>query len=498
MALFGVQVVFSMIVAFLLSKFTGQYSFGRWILCRKLARYLHPTDDELRKIAGSSGQGSNKQHNKSYKKLDPSKKAKDESFTIPKSADIQLEAVPIKPIDLLPLQYYGEYLWIVDVAVCGVIIFTLTDIYYFFLHPSREVNLSIFWCLIIAMYSLKTLISLTSVYFKTEQSGERVLCLLFGFFFLVFAMAILIVDEGTLDLGLESSYLNFSKATIAFMESQGLEPHCPISMTMVRIVIAISCAIIGTTLTFPGIRLAKMHVDALRYAKESPGTSAMLYMNFIFTLLLSLLWVKPLFRDYFVVKKLKNNQPLMTDYQFEALRLLIILIFCVFRFLLVWVHLQAHLNMACDKVAELKKEVGRISSVELKKLVTRIYFYLCIVALHYLTPLILILFCTLLLKTLGNFSIPHLLLGTALYEPASKSLQSNQLFNITKHLWDSESTGDLIVNTATQFSSIVAQIKMLFPTSCYYNLISFYCWWVCVAWFTTTSFGVLYHTYFNV
>ena len=53
MAVLGVQLVFSMITASILSKLSGHYSFGRWVLCSRLARYLHPSDEELRKLAGN-------------------------------------------------------------------------------------------------------------------------------------------------------------------------------------------------------------------------------------------------------------------------------------------------------------------------------------------------------------------------------------------------------------------------------------------------------------
>ena len=50
----------------------------------------------------------------------------------------------------------------------------------------------------------KTLFSLTAHYFKLEEGGERSLCITFGFFFFVKAMAILIVTENYLEFGLET------------------------------------------------------------------------------------------------------------------------------------------------------------------------------------------------------------------------------------------------------------------------------------------------------
>lgn len=50
----------------------------------------------------------------------------------------------------------------------------------------------------------KVLFSLTTHYFRVEDAGERSLCVTFGFFFFVKAMAILIVTENYLEFGLES------------------------------------------------------------------------------------------------------------------------------------------------------------------------------------------------------------------------------------------------------------------------------------------------------
>lgn len=478
-----------MIVAFLISRFSGTLSFGRWILCRKLARFMHPTDEELKKLSGQPlGQHKNNKKSESFKKN------KEEGFTVPRSIDIQLEATQIKPFDLIPLQFYTEYLWLVDVSVCGVVVFVMTDTYYFFLTPTKEMNLSILWCLIIVAFSLKNLLSLTSIYFKSETGGEMILCVLFGFFFLVFAMGVLIVDENMLDFRLHASYENFSIASKSFLLSQGLPPICPISLTTIKFILAIICAIIGAFLTFPGLRLARMHVDALRYGKDNTTLQVFLYTNFIFTLFVSLLWVKPLFRDYLVHKKLRNNASLMTDYQFESFRIFVLLLFVVFRFLMVWTHLQAHLNLACDKVADLKKEVGRISALELKKMVTRVYYYLCIVALQYITPLILILFSTLLLKTLANISIPHLLLNYDLPPQSNYSSYSNQT---PTNINNMDSMSILIATTAQRFSEVMLGLKCLITPTTFYHLTSFFTWFTVTAWFATNAFGVLYHVYFN-
>lgn len=49
MAVFGPQLIYTVIMFVLLTKLGKFYSFGRFILCNKLVRYLAPTSDELKK-----------------------------------------------------------------------------------------------------------------------------------------------------------------------------------------------------------------------------------------------------------------------------------------------------------------------------------------------------------------------------------------------------------------------------------------------------------------
>lgn len=49
----------------------------------------------------------------------------------------------------------------------------------------------------------KVLFSLTAAYWRGDDTGERSMCLTFGLFFFVVAMAVLVIDESLLDFGLD-------------------------------------------------------------------------------------------------------------------------------------------------------------------------------------------------------------------------------------------------------------------------------------------------------
>ena len=49
-------------------------------------------------------------------------------------------------------------------------------------------------------------------------------------------------------------------------------------------------------------------------------------------------------------------------------------------------YLQAYLNLAYDKVNMLRQEAGKISNVDLQRIVIRVFYYLCVVTLQYVAP----------------------------------------------------------------------------------------------------------------
>lgn len=59
----------------------------------------------------------------------------------------------------------------------------------------------------------------------------------------------------------------------------------------------------------------------------------------------------------------------MTPDIFETTRLVLLVITVIIRFLLMPYYLQSYLNMAPEKLKNLRKEAGRISNVELQKMV---------------------------------------------------------------------------------------------------------------------------------
>lgn len=239
-----------------------------------------------------------------------------------------------------------------------------------------------------------------------ESAGERSLVMVMGGSYLLMAMMILLVDESTLETGLDKAYSSFNDSAATFLEKNtGLDSSGPASKLVLKFFMAMWCGLIGALFTFPGLRVSRMHWDVLRYSGDSHRSNLVYHVGFIAPLLLTTLWIKPLTRDPLTANLYKGmKEPLMSVEAFETMRLYLVFVTIVYRLLIMPKYLQAYLNIAYDKVAELKQEAGKISNLELQRKVVRVFYYLCVVTLQYTAPMILILYLSFLYKTLGGGS----------------------------------------------------------------------------------------------
>ena len=114
----------------------------------------------------------------------------------------------------------------------------------------------------------------------------------------IFISNYFLVHEDTLETGLDEAYASFNRSAAAFLaDNAGLDSSGPASKLVLKFCIAVWCSSIGALFTFPGLRMARMQWDALKYTENGPKT-VFLHTAFIAPLLLTTLWVKPLSRDY--------------------------------------------------------------------------------------------------------------------------------------------------------------------------------------------------------
>ncbi|KAI5758953.1 TMEM161A-like protein [Gulo gulo luscus] len=400
MAVLGVQLVVTLLTATLMHRLAPHCSFARWLLCNgSLFRYKHPTEEELRALEGKPPRprGRKERWANGYSEEKP--------LSVPRDAPFQLETCPLTAVDALVLRFFLEYQWFVDFAVysCGVYVFT--EAYYYVLGPAKETNIAVFWCLLTVAFSLKMFLMVTRLYFGAEEGGERSVCLTSAFLFLLLAMLVQVVQEETLELGLEPGLASMTQNLEPLLKTQGWDWALPLAKLAVRIGLAFVGSTLGAFLTFPGLRLAQTHLDALTMSEDRPMLQFLLHTSFVSPLIILWLWTKPIARDFLHQAPLGEVPlPLLSDSAFDSLRLWVLVALCLLRLAVTRPHLQAYLCLAKARVEQLRREAGRIEAREIQRRVVRVYCYVTVVSLQYLTPLILTLSCTLLLKTLGGYS----------------------------------------------------------------------------------------------
>merc|ERR550525_224505 len=166
-----------------------------------------------------------------------------------------------------------------------------------------------------------------------EAGGERSLVMVMGAAYLLFAMMVLVVNEDTLETGLDMAYSSFNESAAAFLDNNaGLDSSGPASKLVLKFFIALWCGLIGALFTFPGLRVSRMHWDVLRYSGDSATSNLVYHIGFIAPLLLTTLWVRPLTRDPLTRNLYKGmKEPLMTGESFETMRLALVCLTILYR-----------------------------------------------------------------------------------------------------------------------------------------------------------------------
>uniref|UniRef100_A0A8W4FJT5 Transmembrane protein 161A n=1 Tax=Sus scrofa TaxID=9823 RepID=A0A8W4FJT5_PIG len=296
MAVLGVQLVVTLLTATLMHRLAPHCSFARWLLCNgSLFRYKHPSEEELRALAG-------KQRPRGRKERWANGYSEEKPLSVPRDTPFQLETCPLTAVDAL---------------------------------------------------------------------------------------------------GLDSMTQNLEP----LLKTQDWDWALPLVKLVIRVGLAAVGSMLGAFLTFPGLRLAQTHHDALTMSEDRPMLQLLLHTSFLSPLFVLWFWTKPIARDFLHQAPFGSTTvSLLSDSAFDSLRLWVLVALCLLRLAVTRPHLQAYLCLAKSRVEQLRREAGRIEAREIQRRVVRVYCYVTVVSLQYLTPLILTLNCTLLLKTLGGYS----------------------------------------------------------------------------------------------
>uniref|UniRef100_UPI003AB06DBC transmembrane protein 161A n=1 Tax=Centroberyx gerrardi TaxID=166262 RepID=UPI003AB06DBC len=488
----GIQLVVSLLAASIMQRMAPHCSFARWLLCNgSLFRFKHPSEGELCALAG-------KQMPKPSRR-DRRQNGDSKPLTVPKDIDLHLEKAPVNVLDALVLRFFLEYQWLIDFAVYAMGVFLFTECYYSVVDASKEVNIGAIWCVLTVLFSLKTLHTLMSHYFRSDEGGERSVCLAFGFLSLLVAMLVLVVREDYLEFGLESGFASLFDNLEVFAKQQGYADwSVPVTKLTVKLGLAAICAYIGALLAFPGLRLAQTHLDAVQMNSDRPLIQILLHMSFLSPVIVLVLWIKPIARDFLANAPMgKTSVTLVPSAMFDSMRLWIIVALCLLRLALTRYHLQAYLNLAQKWVEQMKKEAGRIAAIDIQRKVTRVFCYLTVVTLQYLVPTLLILFSVLSLKALGDFSWG---LGAeetpgvtpALVMPTAAPVVPGGLDEDEEGMEDMEED---IQATVARLSEAFTALRSVLTPLFFRGFFAFLTWWVAACQVISSLFGIYFHQY---
>ncbi|XP_076009525.1 transmembrane protein 161A [Genypterus blacodes] len=492
MALMGIQLVVSLLAASIMQRMAPHCSFARWLLCNgSLFRFKHPSEGELCALAGKQMPKQNRR--------DRRQNGENKPLTVPKDIDLHLEKAPVGVIDALVLRFFLEYQWLIDFAVYAMGIFLFTEVYVNVVDASKEVNIGAIWCVLTVFFALKTLHTLMSHYFRSEEGGERSVCLAFGFLSLLVAMLVLVVREDYLEFGLESGFVSLFDNLEVFAKQQGYADwSIPVTKLTVKLGLAAICAYVGALLAFPGLRVAQTHLDAVQMNSDRPLIQILLHMSFLSPVIVLILWVKPIARDFLANAPLgKTSVTLVPSASFDAMRLWIIVALCLLRLSLTRYHMQAYLNLAPKWVEQMKKEAGRIAAIDIQRKVTRVFCYLTVVTLQYMVPVLLILFSTFALKALGDFSWGVGLEETpgvtpAFLTPTAAPVMPGVLDEDEEGVEDMEED---IQATVARLSETFTAVRSLLTPLFFRGLFAFFTWWVAACQVISSLFGIYFHQY---
>uniref|UniRef100_A0A3Q3D2F5 Transmembrane protein 161A n=1 Tax=Hippocampus comes TaxID=109280 RepID=A0A3Q3D2F5_HIPCM len=485
-ALMGIQLVVSLLTASIMQRMAPHCSFARWLLCNGLFRFKHPSEGELCALAGKQMPKTNRRDRRQNGESTP--------LTVPKDIDLHLEKAPVNAMDALVLRFFLEYQWLIDFAVYATGVFLFTECYYSVLDASKEVNIGAIWCVLTVLFS-KALHMLMSHYFRSEEGGERSVCLAFGFLGLLVAMLVLVVREDYLEFGLEGFSSLFDNLEV-FAKQQGYADWVPVTKLTVKLGLAAFCAYVGALMAFPGLRLAQTHLDAVQMNLDRP-LIILLHMSFLSPVVVLILWVKPIARDFLAKAPLGKTSITVSSDAFDSVRLWTVVALCVLRLALTRYHLQAYLNLAPKWVEQMKKEAGRIAAIDIQRKVTRVFCYLSVVTLQYVVPVLLILFSTLALKALG-FSWdgasadvnPGVTPASPL--PTAAPVISGALDEDEESFEDMEE--DIQV-TVARLSEMLAALRSVLTPLFFRGFFAFFTWWVAACQVISSLFGIYFHQY---
>ena len=138
--------------------------------------------------------------------------------------------------------------------------------------------------------------------------------------------------------------------------------------------------------------------------------------------------------------------------------------------------------------------------IDLQKMIARVFYYTAVVTLQYVAPLTMILFLSLMYKTMGGGSWTGLWAEVSSgktnlpQEPIIRlEVEPLQQIKIDPHFGDEKDVDAL----SSQVSLAWHSLKHVFTAKIFRGLFGFSTWWCCLTLFTSSAIGISYQSYFS-
>ncbi|CAF0753017.1 unnamed protein product [Didymodactylos carnosus] len=441
MAIFGLQIVLSLIVFCILTKLTKYYSIGRWLLCKGLYRYWPPTNDEFKtaikqrykepgKIKKSNNYLSSSYQQRSSKSSTTNNTDQIEEFNIPNDISLELKLIPLVHRDVIQVKYADEFFSLIDFSSASIFIFILTELYMWLVPIIRggsatgsvvinELNLSLLWCTISIVLCVWTLLRIVRQYLKSDEGS---LCVIFGTLSFLISMCIQYFDEKIFHINLKETYGNISNITSQVykvdIDDDGDVQKQYLNRNFIYIVVILSLfsSLLSVILFFPAFRFGQIQQLFIKKPQTTIKQRLILLLtiiNFVLPLFICLLWLKPITKtlQLNVFSKIATEDTVIDERQLSRLKIVLTILSIAIRLLLFKLYIQTYLDTAYDRVKCIYEQqqqqtnnTARITNITYQRNVTSIFLYLGVIACNLILPIFIQLFICFLYKVLGNVS----------------------------------------------------------------------------------------------
>lgn len=494
------QLLWVFIATNLLNKLKPNRLFLRWLASCGLKCYQVPIDDELRKLQYSQKREKNDSKKNQHHKKEARSSEHNESpaqskneFKIRCSDLVKLNLskrnVTLNFLDSAPLS--DELEWVVDFASMSLISFILTQVLFYFSPRSNEYNFSLVWVFLVILQCLIILAQLTTIYIRAKLAvGERSICLVSAFIFLLLALTVLTTGDSQLELKVNESLqlLKNGVPPTQFVDKDALldadevdippptnDTFSPLVMASIKFFIALMCSFVGVMLTFPGFRFGQMHESIMVSVVTSTFQKILYNINLVFPFVIVCLWIPNISRNLLT----KQDIVPIDDQEFEFIRGCFLIAFNLLRFSLVKRYLGAFLESAVEtKLAQIRRKGGFTSNRAIQISVASMNNFVNVVCVQYILPTVICLFTSIMYISLT-------------YNNETSTDDSAKRFATLRYLFGSDQKA--LVETVEE---LIFSIQRLIASDLTRNILGFVTWWTHFAWSCTTLVGFGYHKYF--